>query len=283
MPSSTSKTDLYRVSTATYTLSKADDRTLTVDQLAQRTAAPAVSGNYPLSSLQNWMPVAALTPFFTEAGTIPTFGAVGKPVQFYVYDSNQLTQFNTLLSRTSLTTLLAWTRWHVINASTPLLSLSVRQSHLRAFATPLAGVTALPDRHALCRDIVTTNTADLFYRYFIAKLLPARDLDSVQTLFQWLTDAFVRNLRDVEWLDDSTRDGAARKVVQILRLLAGPSNDTWSDWSGVQMNSTQLYDNYVQLQRVRTTKFWSYYLQPVPKTTFRTESAHSERVVYAGR
>ena len=265
------ETDLYRASTATYSPPSAHvaDHTLTIEQLAQRTpTSPAVSGNYPLSSVQNWVPAAALTPFFEELGTIPVFGTVGKPVGFYVYDSNQLTQLNTLLTRTPLATLLSWTRWHVINASTPLLSLSIRRSHLNAFATPLAGITALPDRHNYCRDMVAANTGDLFIRFFIAKLLPSRDLASIQALFQWLTEAFVRNLPSLDWLDDSTRDGAASKIAEVLQILAGPGNDTWSDWSTVQLNATRLYDNYLQLQRVKTVKFWSYYLAPVPKTTF---------------
>ena len=262
------ETDLYRASTATYSSSSTNDHTLTIDQLAQRIPPIAASGNYPLNSLQGWLSAAALTPFFMEAGTTAIFGGIGKPLIFYVYDTYQFTQFNTLLTRTPLTTLLAWTRWHVINASTPLLSLSVRQSHLHAFATPLSGITALPDRHLLCREIVTANTGDLFIRYFIAKILPSRDLSSVQTLFQWLTDAFVRNLPAVEWLDDSTRKGAALKVSQVLQLLGGPSNDTWSDWSNFQMNTTALYANYLQLQRVKTVKFWSNYLSPLPKSTF---------------
>ena len=264
------ETDLYRVSTATYRAFNTDDHTLTVEQLAQRAPSPlAAAGNYPLSTVQSWLSEAALTPFFDETGTTSIYGSAGKPVTFWVSDTNTLTQFNTLLSRTALSTLLAWTRWHVLNSSTPLLSLSLRQSHLRSFATPLAGITALPDRHALCRDIVSANTGDLFVRYFIGKVLPnQRDLGDIRTLFQWLTDAFLRNLPQLEWMDEATRRGAAMKVVQIIQVLAGPSNETWSDWSGVQLNATRLFDNYVQLQRVKSVKFWRYYLQPVPKHYF---------------
>ena len=265
------ETDLYRASTATYRASAAadDEHTLSVDQLAQRTApVTAASGSYSLSSLQPLINQADLTAYFTAAGTLPIYDAAGKSLVFYVYDTNQFTQLNTLLGRTPLSTVLAWARWHVINASTPLLSLSLRRAHLRAFARPLAGVTALPERHALCRDVVAANTGDLFARYVIQKLLPSRDLASIQALFDWLADAFVRNLPSVEWLDDSTRAGAAEKVGQLLQLLGGPGNDTWSDWSGVALNASALFDNYRQLQLIKSTKLWSYYLQPVPKSTF---------------
>ena len=265
------ETDLYRVSTATYsTAASSADHTLTVEQLAQRSthAAAAYTGNYPLWLVQEYMEEVALTDFLAAAGMIAAYDSVAKPVYLYVYDTDQLTQLNTLLTRTPLTTLLSWTRWHVINASTPLLSLSIRQSHLTAFSTPLAGITALPNRHSLCRDLVVSNTGDLFFRYFMGKVLPSSELSSIRILFHWLTDAFIRNVPGIDWMDDSTRNGAILKMTQIVQLLAGPTNDTWNDWSSVVMNSSLLYNNYIQLQTIKSNKFWSYYLQSVPRDSF---------------
>ena len=216
-----------------------------------------MAGTYTLANLLARAPAVPLMEWFNASGVLSSLQQAGMP-SIYTTDEALLTPLNRLIASTPHTSVLAWVRWQALNASLPYLALPLRLAHLRAFLTPLYGVTALPDRHPHCRDIVSSSLADLVGRYFVTQSLPPTTRASATQLLHWVRAAFDSNLPSLEWMDDATRALAGVKAQAVLELLGGPGNETWSDYSGMgELSAMELYANVRRVAAFNTGVEWS--------------------------
>ena len=144
----------------------------------------------------------------------------------------------------------------------------MREAHLRAFLTPLSGISALPERLPYCRELLTAAMPDLIGRYFVDKTLTDDKRQRALLLLSWLKDAFERQLPSLSWMDDYTRAGAVAKVRAVLELVGGPDNSTWLDYSSLRLSPQLLYENVQQLAELRVRFEWSKLIRGSPRTSW---------------
>ena len=266
--------------------------------ITQRTAIAAAANNrsgggtggygpervIPAFSLQDLEQLAPHVPFasFMQGSDLAAvLDQYGLPYSFYLQDNASFPLLDAVIASTPLSTLQAYAYWHVVNASTPYLSLSFQQEYYRhfsdlvhelPFSTPLpllpAALSAPPPRHSFCANLVSTTLPDLFGRYFVQRRLPEQTRAVARDLITWIRQAFERNLPSISWMDADTRAVALDKAYAVLELVGGPEAGNWSDYTVLQLRRDRLADNVFQVLRLRTAEDWLQLTRPVSRYTF---------------
>ncbi|KAF9139535.1 hypothetical protein BG015_001986 [Linnemannia schmuckeri] len=137
-----------------------------------------------------------------------------------VQSPRYLTQLQTILQTTTLSTIHYYITWVAIKGLGPNLGLPFRRP-LQVLNAALTGTSPdlRPIRWRECVTVINTNLGDMAGHFFVQELFKGNSRQSVISIIDSLLQTYAQTFPTLPWLDDPTRAGAIQKINAMQKLI----------------------------------------------------------------
>ncbi|ETV67905.1 hypothetical protein H257_16027 [Aphanomyces astaci] len=135
---------------------------------------------------------------------------------------NYFNRTERLLKNTTLDNLRTIVEYKLIHASSNYLTPEFRTANWNLFGKKIYGHKVEPTRENYCISETSKAVGDLLGQYFIDAVLSADAAKTADDLVKALKSSFSTGIATSEWLDNSTRANAQKKLSKLIHLLGGP-------------------------------------------------------------
>jgi putative endopeptidase len=134
-----------------------------------------------------------------------------------------------------------WLAFHTLNSQANVLPKAFRDAHFAFYGTELEGTPQQRPRDQLALNATSNALQDAVGKAYVDKYFPASAKAEIQTMVDNLKAAFARRVKAIDWMADSTKEEAVKKVENIVVGVGYP--DTWRDYSGLTIAADNPYAN----------------------------------------
>ena len=154
-------------------------------------------------------------------------------------------------------------RAHVIYNLSPLLSAPFLNATFR-IDSELEGIEESPPRWKKCVSAVKHALPGVVDRLYVSAVFPAQAKQDAKVMLEQLRDAFVQNLKTVDWMDAKTRAQAVRKARAIQFNIGSPSKFP-ELLDGYHVSSRSYFENSMQAYHRKVLFMLSKLARPVDR------------------
>ncbi|RKP23650.1 hypothetical protein SYNPS1DRAFT_5426, partial [Syncephalis pseudoplumigaleata] len=112
-----------------------------------------------------------------------------------------------------------------------------------------------PRRHG-CITWMEQSFAPLIARYFVAQQSSGMAMEAARNVTEQLRETFITRARELDWLDNATRDKVVEKVMSSILKIGAPTypntesaTDLDAYYASYQMNATHHFENVLAYER----------------------------------
>jgi predicted metalloendopeptidase len=160
---------------------------------------------------------------------------------FDAYHPDAINRLSALVASEPLDAWKDWLVFHQINSNTNVLPSKLDQLSFAFFGTKLSGTEKQRPREKRALATVNANLGDALGQLYTAKYFPASDKARIQTMVGNIKAAFVKRIDALDWMADSTKTEAKKKVETMEVGVGYP--DTWRDYSSLKVDPNNAYAN----------------------------------------
>lgn len=201
---------------------------------AETSDIPARSVVWTRAELQQRAPGIDWNAFLTAA-------QLGNQERFAAYADLAIPRLSALVASQPIQAWKDWLTFHHINAYTDVLSSQLDQASFAFYGTTLSGTPEQRDRNKRALDAVNAFLGDAVGQAYVQHYFPASAREEVQGMVENIKSAFAERIRGLDWMADSTRDEALRKVSTLEVGVGYP--DSWRDYSTLEVTPDNAYAN----------------------------------------
>jgi putative endopeptidase len=172
-----------------------------------------------------------------------TAAQLGSQQRFAAYHEQSIPRLSALVASQPIQAWKDWLTFHQINAYTDVLPTPLDQASFAFYGTTLSGTPQQRPRNERALDAVSVSLGDAVGRAYVERYFPASSRDEVTTMVENIKTAFATRIRGLDWMAETTRTEALRKVETLEVLVGYP--DTWRDYSHYEVSATNAYANTV--------------------------------------
>ncbi|MGH8172263.1 MAG: M13 family metallopeptidase, partial [Rhodanobacteraceae bacterium] len=170
----------------------------------------------------------------------------------------------------------AYLRCRTLDEAAPFLDDVFAQQHHRFHEEALRGQKIMKPRWKRVLGAIDAHVGEAMGRLYVERTFAPDAKQDVLALVDSLRDALRRRLERVEWMGESTRAAALRKLAALNVKIGYP--DRWRDWSGLSTSPRSLYANVLAAKAFNQR--WR--VQRIGKATDRTLWPMPPQTVNAG-
>jgi endothelin-converting enzyme/putative endopeptidase len=175
----------------------------------------------------------ALSPAFDwdrylKAAGAPSFETLNVAVPAFVEG------MNAVVEESSLEDLKTYLRWHVARDAAPLLSSDFVNEDFAFGGRTLQGTKELRPRWKRCVAYVDGALGDALGQLYVEGTFGAEGKERMLRMVHGLEKALADNLDDLDWMTDTTRKEAHRKLAAVANKIGYP--DEWKDYEDVEVS-----------------------------------------------
>jgi putative endopeptidase len=105
----------------------------------------------------------------------------------------------------------------------------------------LQGIDTQPTREQRAGSVMDNLMGDAIGRLYVERQFPAEAKQGVETMVEYLRDAFRTRLETSDWMSEETREEALYKLENFTAKIG--YGDEWLDFSGIEIAADDLYGN----------------------------------------
>ncbi|MEU3475980.1 M13 family metallopeptidase [Rhodococcus sp. NPDC006774] len=136
----------------------------------------------------------------------------------------------------------AWLAWRVVHSRAPFLTGAIVDENFAFYGTTLTGTEENRERWKRGVSLVQDVLGEAVGKLYVERHFPADSKARMQVLVDNLTEAYRRNISELEWMSPETRQKALDKLGKFTPKIGYP--DRWRDYSGVEIVADDLLGNY---------------------------------------
>ncbi|MBF6328806.1 M13 family metallopeptidase [Nocardia transvalensis] len=136
----------------------------------------------------------------------------------------------------------AWATWRVLRSRAPYLTAALVEEHFDFYGRTLTGAQENRERWKRGVSLVQDLLGEAVGKLYVARHFPPAAKERMQQLVANLTEAYRRNISDLDWMGPQTRQAALAKLEKFTPKIGYP--DTWRDYSAVEIDRGDLVGNY---------------------------------------
>jgi putative endopeptidase len=160
---------------------------------------------------------------------------------FDAYHPDAITRLSALVASEPLDAWKDWLVFHQINSNANVLPSKLDNLSFAFYGTKLSGTEKQRPRDKRALASVNANLGDALGQLYTAKYFPASDKARIQTMVGNIKAAFVKRIDALDWMADSTK-AEAKKKVETMEVGVGYP-DTWKDYSSLTVDPNNAYAN----------------------------------------
>lgn len=132
-------------------------------------------------------------------------------------------------------------RWRVLNASAPYLSSAFVNENFKFAGTALGGVKELQPRWKRIKTVIDGMLGEALGEVYVAKAFPPQAKARALEMVNNLKEAMREHIKKNEWMDDSTKEAALKKLDAFTVKIGYP--DKWRDYSTMHIDRSSFIEN----------------------------------------
>ena len=136
----------------------------------------------------------------------------------------------------------AWLAWRIVHGRAPYLTAALVDESFAFYGTKLSGTEENRDRWKRGVSLVQDLLGEVVGKIYVERHFPADAKARMQVLVENLTEAYRRNITDLEWMSPETRQKALEKLDKFTPKIGYP--DRWRDYSAIEIDAGDLVGNY---------------------------------------
>ena len=187
--------------------------------------------------------LATLAPEFPWQRTFKELGLQSAPT-YLVAQPSALDRTAEILARADDKVLQDWLAFHFISNHAEYLSSAFDQAKWRFFSNTLRGVPAQRERWKRGVNQIDAMLGDAVGQVYVQRHFPPESKAAMDDLVADLIAALDERLRANEWMDETTRTEALRKLATFEPQIGYPA--VWTDYSALTIGD-KLFDNALAL------------------------------------
>lgn len=152
---------------------------------------------------------------------------------------------NQELSSADMNALKSYLRWHTIHRYAPNLSDAFVQENFHFYAATLAGQKELAPRWKRCTQSTDRALGEAVGQDWVAKNFPPAAKENMEKLVQALEAALEEDIKHLDWMSDSTKVEAQKKLAAFRDKIGYP--EKWRDYSSVKIDRNNPVENVQQI------------------------------------
>ncbi len=173
------------------------------------------------------------------------FGRLGAPhfQQLNVTELKFFEEVNRQLSVRKLPAWRAYLRWRLINSEAPYLSSNFVRADFDFYDRYLQGIKEIPARWKKCTRLIDATLGEALGQVFVAKTFSPQTKADVLRMTQQIEDEMERDIKDLPWMGDATKQQALEKLHGVLNKVGYP--DQWRDYTSVGISPDDFFGDVV--------------------------------------
>lgn len=166
-----------------------------------------------------------------------------------------------------LESLRTWVGWRYLHEMAPFGPRAMFLDNFRFYGQQLNGFTTPRPRSLRAMSLVETFLGDAVGERYVARYLPAGTVDGVRRLVGRLVTSYRRHLESADWMHESTRGSALRKLDRMTFEIGGPR--TPSSYQGFDVDSSDLLGNVKRGRSWQTAQALARLDRPVDRSAWQ--------------
>lgn len=203
----------------------------------------------------------ALTPTFDYDGYFEQFGVDTEALN--VRTPSYFQKLEPLLKDTKDDVLKAYLRWHLVRWAAPYLHEALDQRSFAFFAKQLSGQEEQQPRWKRCVTRTESAMGEWLGKAYVDRKFAGDSKEQAEEMVAGIFAAFEKNLPDLEWMDDATRERAVEKARAFIAKLGYPKK--YRDYDALAVDAGDHFTNVVQANAFNLDHAVAKVDQPVDK------------------
>lgn len=207
--------------------------------------------------------LAELSPNFRWAAFFETVGSPD-PGDVNVGQPEFLKEVDAMLVEAPLNDWKVYLRWRVLRNAAPALSSPFVDENFRFYGMILTGAKELQPRWKRIRAVINGLLGEALGEMYVAKAFPPEAKAKAMEMVNNLKGAMREHIQKLDWMDDSTKSAALRKLNSFGVKIGYP--DKWRDYSGLHVDRKSYFENLRRASEFNTAYNLGKIGKPVDKT-----------------
>ncbi len=220
----------------------------------------------------------ALVPSFDWKAYFQPFGLADREM-VVVSQPDYLARLEVLLQENQVESWKDYIRWTILVGAADFLGTEVEEAKFEFYGKTLRGLQTMKPRHERVLKMVNGTLGEALGKLYVDAYFPAEAKEKAVDMVQNILEAFEDRIRALDWMSDTTKEKAIRKLATFTVKIGYP--DKWKDYSDLQVKSFADGGSYFQ-NIVEATR-WNFEddLNKLDKEVDRSEWFMSPQVVNA--
>jgi len=231
-----------RLAEASYTAEQLRDVQLTMNR-------------HDVAALDELMPAFGLSSYVSALGVTSTTVSVDNPGFFKALDVT--------LADTPLETLRDYLRWHLIKAFASALAPAFEHEAFDFYGRTLSGQKEMQPRWKRVLNAASADIGELVAQLYVEAAFSAQAKKRCEEMVDHLLSAMGQAIRGVEWMTETTRAEALRKLDGFNYKIGFP--DEWRDYTGLVIARGSYAENRMRCEAFEFARQMGRLAQPVDK------------------
>jgi len=150
-------------------------------------------------------------------------------------------QLGTVYNADHLTAIKAWASWVVIRSAAPYLSQDFINERFNFYGRKLTGAPENRARWKRAVSLVEGTLGDAVGEIYVQKHFPPAAKENMDTLVDWLIEAYRQSIQNLEWMTEETKQKALVKLSKFTPKIGYPKK--FKDYSSIQIQRDDLFGN----------------------------------------
>jgi putative endopeptidase len=194
-----------------------------------------------LATITNENPLLAWESILPSLGLTTDTLIVGQPLFFKKLDA--------LVRTTPIETWKAYLTWHLVSAFSPYLSSAFDQENFNFYDKTLSGKKAQRPRWKRVLEAQENALGDAMGQLFVKEYFPAKTKKRYDDLVEQIVVSYREHIQQLDWMTDSTKAKAIRKLNSITRKVGYPLK--WKDYSKMNISRESFCKNVIESNKWR--------------------------------
>jgi endothelin-converting enzyme/putative endopeptidase len=188
---------------------------------------------------------------------------LSKTQDFVVGETTAIAQGAALLDSIDLDTWKKYLKFHRASDTANLLPSAFDDAVFDFYGRTMRGIEQQRERWKRGVTLVDNNIGEGLGQAYVAKHFPPEHKAQMQELVENLLAALKSRIEKLDWMDDTTRVEALKKLATFDPRIGYPSK--WRDYSGLDVDPDKLFENIQNVNRFEWDRQVSRLTQPVDR------------------
>ncbi|WP_417612491.1 M13 family metallopeptidase [Owenweeksia hongkongensis] len=150
-----------------------------------------------------------------------------------------------VLNNTSIETIKAYAKWHLVHGASEFLPHAFVQSDFNFYNKTLSGSKEMKPRWRRSLNTINSGLGEQLGHLFVDRYFPESSKAALEKMVEDLRSAYRVRIEGLEWMSDSTKEKALTKLEAFKYKIGYPNK--WKDYSDLDITADNLFQNGVNL------------------------------------